>query len=146
MTHVNIDIDIARSAEDVFTYIANFENNPLWQDGMKEARITSEGPLRVGTTYEQVATFLGRRIISTFEVLEYEPGRMVKAKSISGSFPIQFMRSVTPIDGGTKVTAVITGDANGFFRLFSPLLNRMVQRQIEGDYANLKRIMEAEIN
>jgi uncharacterized protein YndB with AHSA1/START domain len=68
-------VQIDRPAEEVFAYISNFENNPKWQSGQIEARITSEGPLRVGSTYDQVAKFLGRRIVSTFEVVEYEPGR-----------------------------------------------------------------------
>lgn len=42
----------------VFEYISNFENNPIWQGGgMIEATFTSTGPLREGSTYDQVATF-----------------------------------------------------------------------------------------
>jgi hypothetical protein len=92
----------------------------------------------------QEARFLGRTIESTFEVLEYEPGRMVKAGTTGGSFPISFQRWVEPQAGGSCiVSAIITGDASGFFRLAEPLMRPMVQRQIEGDYANLKRIMES---
>ncbi len=111
---------------------------------MQEARFTSEGPLGVGSTYAQVAKFLGRRIQSTFEVLEYEPERMVKATTTSGSFPITFTRMVEPAEGGTQVTAIIEGDASGFFKLAEPLLARMVQRSVDADYANLKRILETQ--
>jgi len=72
-----------RPSDEVFAYIANFENNPQWQSGQIEARFTSEGPLQVGSTYDQVATFMGRRIVSTFEVLEYEPNRKVKVSSVA---------------------------------------------------------------
>jgi uncharacterized membrane protein len=60
-------IAIQRPAGEVFDYIADFENNPHWQDGMTSGRWTSEGPLAVGSTYEQVASFLGRPILTTFE-------------------------------------------------------------------------------
>ena len=143
MIRVETKVEINRPSEEVFAFISNFENNPKWQSGQLEARFTSEGPLGVGSTYDQVAKFLGRRIVSTFEVLEYESNRKVKASSTSGSFPITFTRLVQPIDGGTIVKAIIEGDATGFFRLAQPLLGRMVQRSVDSDYKNLKRIMES---
>lgn len=142
MLKVETTVQIERPSDEVFAYISNFENNPKWQSGQLEARFTSEGPLRVGSTYDQVAKFLGRKVVNTFEVLEYEPNRKVKASSISGSFPITFTRMVEPHDDGTEVTAIIEGDASGFFRLAEPLLARMVQRSVDADYQNLKRILE----
>ena len=142
MIRVETSVHIDRPSDEVFAFISNFENNPLWQSGQIEARFTSEGPLQVGSTYDQVAKFLGRQIVSTFEVLEYEPGRKVKATSIAGSFPITFTRMVEPAGGGANVSAVVEGDSSGFFKLAEPLLARMVQRSVEMDYRNLKRIME----
>jgi uncharacterized membrane protein len=120
MIKIETSVAINRPPEDVFAYISNFENNPEWQLGMQEVRFTSEAPLRVGSTHAQVAKFLGRRIQSTFEVLAYEPGRMVKASSTSGSFPITFTR------------------------MAEPLLAPMVQRSVNADYANLKHILETQ--
>ncbi len=144
MIRVETEVEINRPSEEVFAFISNFENNPKWQSGQLEARFTSVGPLGVGSTYDQVAKFLGRRIVSTFEVLEYESNRKVKASSTSGSFPITFTRLVKPIDEGTEVKAIIEGDASGFFKLAEPLLGRMIQRSVDSDYLNLKKIMEGE--
>ena len=145
MTLVNVSIVVERPFADVFAYLSNFENNPLWQGGMKSAKITSPEPFGVGSTYDQVATFLGREIITSFKVIAYEPNRMVKATSTASSFPITFMRAVEPIEAGTtRVTAVIEGDASGFYKLFTPLMDWMVKRSIEKDYANLKRILESQ--
>jgi uncharacterized membrane protein len=144
MIRVETSVHIDRPSEEVFAFTANFENNPLWQSGQVEARFTSEGPLHVGSTYDQVAKFLGRQIASTFEVVEYMPGRRVKASSTSGSFPITFTRMVEAAGGGADVSAVIEGDSGGFFKLAEPLLGRMVQRSVEADYRNLKQLMERE--
>jgi hypothetical protein len=51
---------------------------------------------------------------------------------------------VEPIEGGTLVTAIIEGDASGFFKLAEPLLARMVQGSVNADYANLKYILETQ--
>ena len=142
MIRIISQVDVSQPSEEVFACISNFENNPKWQSGQIEAKFTSEPPLRVGSTYDQVAKFMGRQIVSQFEVVEYEPDRKVKASSTSGSFPITFTRMVEPTEAGTRVKAIVEGDARGFFKLAEPLLSRMVQRSVESDYRNLKQILE----
>jgi carbon monoxide dehydrogenase subunit G len=139
---VESGVDVARPPAEVFAYISNFEHNPEWQGGMVDARFTTKGPLRVGSRYDQVAKFMGKRIDSSFEVVEYEPDRLVKATTTSSSFPITFTRKVEPAGDGTRVTAIVEGDASGFFRLAEPLMRRKVQKSIDADYENLKRILE----
>ena len=143
MLKIESTVSINRPPQEVLAYIANFENNPKWQGGMREAKFTSEPPLRLGSTYEQVASFLGRPVVSTFEVIAYEPGQMVKATSTAGSFPITFTRMVKAEGEGARVTAVVEGDSSGFFKLAQPLMIWFVQRSVDNDYANLKKILEA---
>jgi len=143
MLKVNIAITIDRAAEDVFAFISDFENNPKWQDGMQKCTFISPPPLGVDSTYDQEAKFLGRPILSTFKVIAYEPGRMVKATTTSSSFPITFTRMVEPAGERSRVTAVIEGDASGFFRIATPLMRWMVNRSINKDYAKLKQLLEA---
>lgn len=142
MITVNISIDIKREPADVFAFISNFENNPKWQNGMKSCKWTSEPPLRVGSTYDQEAGFLGRPIFSHFEVIVYESGKRVKATSPTGTFPITFDRMVEPTAAGTRVKAIIEGDSSGFFKILEPLMAPMVRRSIEADYARLKVLLE----
>ncbi len=138
---VTTSVDIAAPPEEVFAYLSEMENNPKWQSGMVSARWTSDGPIGVGSTYDQVATFLRRKIDSTFEVEAYQPDRMIRASSTASSFPITFTRMVEPTESGTKVTAIITGDASGFFKLAEPILRMMVQRSVDGDYRNLRKVL-----
>ena len=143
MLKVDVTIMVNKPTEAVFAFISDFENNPRWQKGMQTCTFTSPPPLGVGSTYDQEAKFLGRPILSTFKVIAYEPGRMVKATTISSSFPITFTRSVEPVEDGTRVTAVIEGDATGFFRIATPLMRWMVNRSVNKDYAKLKQLLEA---
>ena len=144
MSKTIIDIEIMRPPEEVFAYITNFENNPKWQSGMVSCKFTSDGPVDVGTTYEQVAKFLGRPITTTFKVTEFEPNRSIRFVSVISTFPLRILRSVRPIDGGTHVHAVIEGEPTGFLALFGPLLDWMVAKSINSDYARLKEILENE--
>ena len=48
-------VEIARPAAEVFAYLADFENNPHWQQGMKTCRWKSETH-GVGGTHVQEAS------------------------------------------------------------------------------------------
>ena len=50
---------IERPVADVFALAADPTNDPLWASAVAEASQTSEGPLGVGTTFEQVLRLLG---------------------------------------------------------------------------------------
>lgn len=134
---VATSVEVAAAPDVVFAYISDAANNPQWQSGMVSARWTTDGSIGVGSTYDQVATFLGRKIESTFEVEAFEPGRMIRATSTGGSFPITFTRIVEPAGDGSRVSAVISGDASGFFRLAEPILRALVQRSVARDYETL---------
>jgi uncharacterized membrane protein len=143
LIQVKASVHINRSPEEVFEYLSNFENNPKWQAGMISAKFTSPGPLQVGSTYSQEARFLGRPVLSEFEVIEYEPGRKVKITSTSGTFPITVTRFVeSGKDGGSRVSALVEGDPSGIYRLAEPILRGMVQRSVQGDYDRLKKVLE----
>ncbi|MEM9034680.1 MAG: SRPBCC family protein [Actinomycetota bacterium] len=144
MTDVTVSIEIDRDADAVFAYLADMANNPHWQRGQERCTWTSEPPLRIGSTYDQEARFLGRRIVSSFEVRELEPGRRIRIVSTAGNMPIDVTRTVEPIDDDRcQVTARVQGTAPGPMRLLGPLLELVVRRSVEGDYRRLKERLEA---
>jgi uncharacterized membrane protein len=145
MITTEIDTVIERPADAVFAYLSDFAKNPTWQNGMKSCVWITEPPHGVGSRYEQRAAFVGREINSTFEIIELDPGRLVKAATVSGTFPITFTRRVTALrPETTRVQALIEGDSSGFFRFVEPLMAPMVRRSIRADYRRLKDLLEAE--
>ena len=143
MITTKIDIVIDRPAADVFAVLSDVTQNPTWQNGMKSCVWTTEPPLRIGSRYEQKAQFAGKDINSVFEVVEHEPGRRLKATTISGTFPITFTRWVeAKDDGSTRVQALIEGDSSGVFRMLEPIIGPLVRRTIRKDYRKLKAMLE----
>lgn len=134
-------LEIRRPAEDVFAYLAEFENNPRWQSGMRSCRWTSEVRTEVGATYVQEAKFFGRKIETHFRVTGYEPGRSISIESTQSTFPIQVTRSVEAIDDRRcRVSAHIRGQPTGLLKL----LSGMVKRTVAKDYARLKATLEGQ--
>jgi uncharacterized membrane protein len=143
MAKLEISTVIKRPVEEVFAFLSNYENTPKWSSSSSEVKISSAGPLGVGTTYRTVVRFLGRRIEGETEFTEYEPNRSYAAKSISGPFPVENRVTFERVEGGTRVTFSTVAEPGGFFKLAEPLLVSMVKRQFEADFANLKDLMEA---
>jgi uncharacterized membrane protein len=145
MIEVTASVSIHRSADDVFAFLADMENNPRWQQGMRSCAWTSEPPLRLGSTYDQEASFLGKKITSSFEVVEFAPGERIRIRTTGGSMPIDVTRTVTGRPAGTcTVGAVVRGDSSKLFKIADPLMKRMVERSVRGDYRRLKKLLESE--
>ncbi len=137
------DQTIARPADEVFAFVADAANNPRWQQGMRSCAWTSPPPIGVGSTYRQEATFLGRPVVTEFEVVDHVPGRSITIASTSGPFPIRVTRAVTPVDAATcRVEARISGEPGRFFRLAGPLVQRMAQWSVTADYLRLQALLE----
>jgi uncharacterized protein YndB with AHSA1/START domain len=56
-------VDIERPVEDVFAYLADFENIPAWNYAIAKTEKTSDGPVGIGTTYRQVGSLRRRASI-----------------------------------------------------------------------------------
>ena len=128
-------VDIDKPALAVFEFLAEFENNPSWQQGMHSCQWTSPTRGAVGSTYVQVAQFMGRRIDTHFVVTEFEPGRLIAIESTQSTVPIQVTRRVEPLDAGRcRVIAHVRGQPSGLLKIFSG----MVRKNVEKDSARLR--------
>jgi uncharacterized membrane protein len=142
MLKVETNIVIHRPVEDVFAVLSNAENNPKWSSAFLEVNKTSEGPVGVGTTWRGVGKFLGKQIEVELEETGYEPNQKSAQKSRL-PFPVNQQMTFESVDGGTRVNLKFEADPGGFFKLAEPLLASMVKRNIEGELANLKDLMDA---
>jgi len=103
---------------------------------------TSDPPMQIGSTYDQTARFLGRPIVSSFEVVEYVADTKVRIRTTKSTLPLDITREVAPRDGGgTILKAVIRGEPQGLMRWLNPLTQRMVERNIKADYARLEALL-----
>ena len=144
MTKLESSVVINRPLEEVFAFVTDFDNATQWMAELVEGKQTSEGPLGVGTTLSGVARPMGRRVESTQEVVEYEPNSKYAIKSTSGPVASQDNYTFESVAGGTKLTRVAEAEVSGVFKLAEPLFARMMRRQFETNFANLKDLLEAQ--
>ena len=54
-------IDVRRSLEEAFAYTAEFSHAAEWDPGIAESRRVTDEPVRIGTEFDVVALFKGKR-------------------------------------------------------------------------------------
>jgi uncharacterized membrane protein len=134
---------INRSPDEVFGYVIDVATWPKWETGLLEAEQTSEGPVGQGTTFKGLNEMMGRKMEWTSEITEYEANKKVGHKILSGPMSVEQTLTFEPAQDGTRFTLVAEGETGGFFKMAEPLLNRTMKKQLEGNLATLKQILEA---
>ena len=143
MSRIEHDVIIEHPVEVVFPYVANPEVYPQWQSGFLEAKITSEGPIGVGTTFRAVHEMAGRRIEVDNEVTAFQPNKIFAFRSTSGNLATVGLITLQPAGEGTRARLAFEAQFGGFFRLAEPLAARLIKRQQQADIEELKKLLDA---
>jgi len=140
MLEVRSHVEVDAPANEVFGFVADASNNPIWQKGIRSCVWTSHGPIAEASTYHQEASFLRRRMVSSFIVSDFEPGRSITFDTLESTFPIEITRLVEPLAARRcRVSAHVSGEPRGLFRFAAPLTNRVVARLVAQDHRRLVR-------
>jgi uncharacterized protein YndB with AHSA1/START domain len=146
MNEFEIVTIIDRPVETVFSALQDFEKAPRWNPGLTEVRLTSDGPLGVGSTVVYVGRFLGRGYESPSEYTEYVANERFVSVTTSGPFHLEVENSLESVgDGdGTRLTVVYRGESRGFFKLAEPVVFKLTKKHFETATENLKELLEAD--
>ncbi len=141
MLKIEIAVDINRPVDEVFAYMDDPTKLPEWNSIVEEAR-PSETPVRRGTMVSTRARFLGRKIESTFEVIEHVPNQKFVQRA-DKPFPSTITNVFEAAGTGTRVKAVLEVDPGGFFKLGEPILARIAKKQFQAQLDTVKELLEA---
>jgi len=142
MTTFQNTVTIRRPVQDVFAFLADFQNIPTWNYAILQTRKTSPGPVGVGTTYRQIRS-IPRRSEEGFEVTAFEPTSRLEIHGDIGPFTATNSYLLTPIGDGTRLTnAVDLQPASGALRLLAPLAASRVKTAVAANLDTLKQILE----
>jgi carbon monoxide dehydrogenase subunit G len=128
-----LTIEIARTPEDVFSYLTDVSNLPAWQGGVKSAT------LRDGRV-EESRSLLGRELQTKLEIVEQEEPRLFTLRALDSPVPFTVRHELEPVDTGTRLKVTADGDVPGFA---AGLLARRAEKQFRKDFERLKEILES---
>jgi uncharacterized protein YndB with AHSA1/START domain len=136
-------VTIRRPVEDVFAFLADFENVPTWNHAIESTTKTSPGPVGVGSTYRQIRSEPDRGE-EGFEVTVFEPARRLAIEGEIGPFHARLDYRLEPVNGTTRLTNAVELEPSGVAsRLLAPLAGSRIEAAVAENLDTLKGILEA---
>ena len=141
---VRTEIEIARPRSEVSAYAADPDNATAWYENIKSVQWRTSPPLDIGSQIAFVATFLGRRLAYTDEVVEHSPGERFVMRTADGPFPMQTTYTwQDAAGGGTTMMLRNAGRPSGFGRIAAPVMAGAMRHANTKDLRRLKAILES---
>lgn len=145
MLRVERDILIARPVEDVFAFVADFDNFTIWSTDVVKAELLTPGPTRVGTKARITRTALGQPFVMDFDLVTYEPNRAIGFRGSMLSVPFASRMDFAPLNGaGVKIVQSGEVTVPPLLFMVEPTARQVLGTTFENDLRTLKRLMEAE--
>lgn len=129
---------------EVFNFVTDPGNFPLWQPFVVEAEITSKGAIAKGATYRYKFKAMDTEIETHGVITEYRAFSEYSYESTSGPFPIKGgFKFRQEEDGFVEVTVYGEAEPGGSFSMAGPLIGIMLGRQLNITLQNLKEVLES---
>lgn len=138
MIEMQREVTSTVAPEAVFAYLSDFTTTEQWEPGtVRTTRVSGDGG--VGTRYANTSRFAGRTSDLEYEVIGVTPGRSIQLRGQNDSLIAHDTITVTPHQGGSKVTYRIEFAFQGLLRFGEPLLRIAVARLMDKGVEGLRR-------
>lgn len=135
-------VTIQRPAEEVFAFLANFENIPRWNYAIEETKKASAGPVGVGTRYRQTRSVPGRSA-EGFEVTVFEPARRLAIDGQIGPFQATISYELEARAVATRLVNTVELDpSQAMLRFAAPLATSRIKAAVAQNLSKLKLVLE----
>jgi carbon monoxide dehydrogenase subunit G len=132
---------IGAPPEEVFAYLASLDNLSEWQMGVKSARVTSEGEMRVGATALVARELMGQTIEAPLTITEYDPPRRLAIGSEVSGVRAHGTLDLAPVDDGAATDLSFAMEIRG--SMLTSFMEPMIAGAAGGDIdASLKRLQD----
>jgi uncharacterized protein YndB with AHSA1/START domain len=140
---VRCELEIPRPRAEVAAYASDPDNTTSWYANIKAVNWETPRPLATGSRIAFVATFLGRRIVYTYEIRELVPGERLVMSTAQGPFPMETTYTWQDAgEGVTRMTLRNRGEPTGFAKIAAPIMARAMRRAMTKDLQRLSGILQ----
>ena len=133
---------IARSAEDVFDFLTDGANRPLWDTQVISEELTSPGPVGVGSTIHTRMRTIGGETDFEWRVTHFARPTRLAIVSTAGILPTAFAFRCAAVAEGCRVSATVEGSPTGMMRLAEPLIAESVRSNLAAGLARARAVLE----
>lgn len=137
------EVVIRRPHDQVAQYAGDPAKAPEWYVNIQAVEWRTAPVVAVGSRIDFVATFLGRRLSYTYEIVEHEPRERLVMRTAQGPFPMETTYTWEPLDAGrTRMTLRNRGRPRGFSLLLAPFMAAAIRRANRADLRRLRELLE----
>jgi uncharacterized protein YndB with AHSA1/START domain len=146
MAHAVQTVTVNRPISEVFAFLADGMNEPLWRPGVSNVGHVADSGTGVGATYRQTMKGPGGRSIpGDYRIIRYEEPNRLDFDVIAGParptgrFDLREVATNT-----TEITFTLDLQPRGLMVLITPLINKQVRTEV-ANITNVPRAMEGSL-
>lgn len=144
MLDVTTSVRIDCPVEQVADYAGDPSHAPEWYANISSVVWETPPPVSVGSRVQFVASFLGRTLHYTYEIVELVRHERLVMSTRQGPFPMETTYTwVSAGPGATTMTLRNRGEPAGFSRAMTAVMSPAVRRANRKDLRALKQLLEA---
>jgi carbon monoxide dehydrogenase subunit G len=144
MLTVEESIVINRPRMEVWEFMIDPENVPVYSSNVVDYELVSGGKQEVGRVCRGTVKVAGRRLELTDEMVEVERGRSGRLVSEDATIPYTLSFRYEDEDEGTKVTWHQEMESlKGFFKFADAIVLKLYARDVRSNLEKAKTILEA---
>ena len=141
MIQHEVTIHLNRPVEQVFAFLMDTTQLTTWQTNLIKIDKITEGPLRMGSRFQEVRRRGRKESRIQGEITAFEPNKRFETKtSTKPQVTVSYL--LEPEEGGTRVKHKFVMLTSGFMRLLEPMIAKSIREENNMDFENLKRVLE----
>lgn len=144
MAQIEGEIVINRTAEEVFDFVSDQCNEPLYNPEMLSVEKVGEGPAGEGTRYSILMRQGKRELPMTLEFTEFDRPSRLGSRATMAGMTTEGRLTFEPLGTSTVMRWAWDVHTSGVFRLLGPVVTAIGKRQEARIWGSLKRLLEAE--
>ena len=141
MIQQEVTVHLNCPVEQVFAFLLDTTQLTTWQTNLIKIDKLTEGPLRLGSRFQEVRRLGKRESEIQGEIIALEPNKRFETRTMTKP-QVTVSYFLDPEDGGTRVKHRFVMQTSGLLRLLEPTIAKSIREENVLDFENLKRVLE----
>jgi len=133
---------VARPPKVVFQFVTDSANAPEVNDSVLRMEKLTDGPVGVGTRYQETRLMDGKEQQADLEVVAFENGSWYTVRNETQGIETVYEYKFSPELDGTRIDLTCTVNARGLKKVMVPVVVNILKKEDGGHLQRLKSAME----
>lgn len=128
--------------EKVFEVLSDLPNASSYVENIKQSVKLTEGPIGVGTVFEETRVVNGQEATAQLEIREYDPPRRLAVGNETEGIDTNYIYTLEPENGGTRILWQAELSASGLKKMMVPMVASILKKEDRDHLQKLKAAIE----